>query len=246
MMGLAADTVREGCVPNVITVHLLGSPCVSGNGHRMLVPEGSKRLLAFIALHQDGVERRYAAGSLWPFGCDDRALGNLRSALWRLRGAGIDIVKGDRSLRLDDAVTVDARQLCEWSDRVIGGRTNRDDLLIPTQHLNGLNLLPGWYDDWVTIERERLRQRVLHALELLSTKLASLGRYSDAVEMALIAINAGPMRESAYRTLMQIHLTESNWLEARRTYASYRQLTRRELGVDPSSDLRALLLDGRV
>ena len=245
-MGVLGDTVRDGCMPKVATVHLLGSPCVTGNGSRLLVPEGSKKLLAFVALHRDGVERRYAAGSLWPFGCDDRASGNLRSALWRLRRAGIDIVEGDRwSLRLDEAVAVDVRQLFEWSDRVLAGRTNGDDLLISTQHLNGLNLLPGWYDDWVTIQRERLRQRVLHALELSSTQLASMGRYSDAVETALIAINAEPMRESAYRTLMHIHLTESNWIEARRTYASYRQLTRRELGVDPSSDLRALLVDAR-
>ena len=246
-MGVLVDAaVGDGCMARVATIHLLGNLCVTGNGCRLLVPEGSKKLLAFVALHRDGVDRRYAAGSLWPFGCEDRASGNLRSALWRLRRAGIDIVVVDRwSLRLEDAVAVDVRQLLEWSDRVIAGQGAWNDLLSSTHHLNGLDLLPGWYDDWVTIQRERLRQRVLHALELASTQLADIGRYSDAVEMAYIAIDAEPMRESAYRTLMRIHLSESNWVEARRTYASYRQLTRRELGVDPSSGLRALLVDAQ-
>jgi DNA-binding SARP family transcriptional activator len=42
------------------------------------------------------VERRHVAGILWPLGHDSRAAGNLGSALWRLRGAGIDILQTDK------------------------------------------------------------------------------------------------------------------------------------------------------
>ena len=74
------------------------------------MPEGSKRLLAFVALRRGRVERRHAAGTLWPVGDDGRAAGNLRSALWRLRGADIEIMQCDKwSLRLADEVAVDVQ-----------------------------------------------------------------------------------------------------------------------------------------
>ena len=75
---------------------LLGGPYVILDGGRLEVPDGSKRLLAFVALSAGRVDRRYAAGSLWPFGSDERAAGNLRSALWRLKCAGIDLLESGK------------------------------------------------------------------------------------------------------------------------------------------------------
>ena len=98
-----------------------------------------------------------------------RASGNLRSALWRLRTAGIHLVSADKSaLALSDRVRVDARVVSDWASRLIRGRHEPGDLSIPARALEALDLLPGWYDDWVMLERERLRQRVLHALEALA------------------------------------------------------------------------------
>src|SRR5690349_11879949 len=89
-------------------VHLLGGPFVTTHGQRLEVPEGSKRLLAFLALRRGRVERSFAAGALWPHGDDHRASGNLRSALWRLRGANIDVFQADKwSLSLRPGVVVD-------------------------------------------------------------------------------------------------------------------------------------------
>src|ERR687896_289887 len=82
-------------------IHLVGGPYVRYGAEQRSVPEGSKKLLAFVALRRGRVERQYAAGALWPFGDDLRAAGNLRSALWRLRRAGIDVIEADKwSLRL--------------------------------------------------------------------------------------------------------------------------------------------------
>ena len=73
-------------------VHLLGGLYVTRNGVRTEVPDGSKRLLAFLALRRGRVERCHAAGTLWSSVDDRRAAGNLRSALWRLRRADIDVL----------------------------------------------------------------------------------------------------------------------------------------------------------
>ncbi len=101
------------------------------------------------------------------------------------------------------------------------------------------DLLPGWYDDWVIFERERLRQRMLHALEVLSCRLRATGRYGEAVKAAMDAVAVEPLRESAQRVLAEAHIAEGNYIEARRTFMTYRDLTRRELGVEPSSTFKA-------
>lgn len=224
------------------TIHLFGGPYITINGVKVHVPEGSKRLLAFVALHNGRVERRHAAGAIWPLGGDDRAAGNLRSALWRLRGAGIEILQCDkRSLCLDDGVGVDVRAVSEWANRVIGDRATEADLAVSPVQMEALNLLPGWYDDWTILERERLRQRMLHALEALSCLLVGVGRHADAVEAAIAAVTSEPLRESAQRVLIEAHLSEGNWAEARRCFVAYRDLLRRELGVSPSPELGAYL-----
>lgn len=226
-------------------VHLFGGPYVTVDGYRRSVPEGSKRLLAFVALRHRRVERRYVASTLWPVRDDGRAAGNLRSALWRLRGAGIDVLCCDKwSLSLVAGVRVDTRDLGAWADRVIAGRPRPEDLARIHLDTDALDLLPGWYDDWTILERERLRQRLLHALESLSALLSDVGRHADAVESALAAVSAEPLRESAQGVLIKAYLAERNWYDARRALDAYRDLLARELGVPPSVNLVALVRDG--
>jgi DNA-binding SARP family transcriptional activator len=231
-----------GPCPAGPVLHLFGGPYVSVDGCRREVPEGSKRLLAFIALRRQRVERRHAAGLLWPVGSDERAAGNLRSALWRLRGADVDLLVVDKwSLRLRDDVAVDVDLLSGWAARLIGGTMRPDELTITPSWAEALELLPGWYDDWVLLERERLRQRVLHGLEALSRHLVTAGRFAEAVEAAMVAVAVEPLRESAQRALVTAHLAEGNRVEGRRCFEVYRQILRRDLGAEPAPDLTALV-----
>ena len=221
-------------------VHLLAGPYITTGPERRDVPEGSKQLLAFVALHRRRIERRQAAGALWPLGDEERAAGNLRSALWRLRRAGIDVLVADKwSLMLGTDVRVDLHALEEWATRLIGGRQTAQDLGVPPSAADALNLLPGFYDDWVLIERERIRQRILHALEALSERLSAVGRFADAIEAAMLATGAEPLRESAHRSLIRAHAAEGNLTEARRTYLAYRALLHRELGILPPQGFAA-------
>lgn len=222
-------------------VHLFGGPFVSVDGRCCDVPHGSRRLLAFVAFRPGRVERSYAAGLLWPFGDDARASSNLRSALWRLRRAGIDVLAADKwSLWLDPDVPVDLRQTADWAGRLIHGTDLEVDRTLAELPGDALNLLPGWQDDWVIIERERIRQRVLHALEALSRRLSAEGRYADAIDVAFRAVADEPLRESAQRVLMEAYLAQGNQVEASRLYTDYAALVRAELGVAPSRDLTQL------
>ncbi len=223
-------------------IHLLGGPYVTTGQRRFEVPEGSKRLLVFVALSTGKIERRRAAGALWPSGDEVRAAGNLRSALWRLRSAGINALTCDKqTLALRPGTLVDVDLVCEWAERVTDATVPTSELAALEWRTDALDLLPGWYDDWVLFERERVRQRLLHALEALSRRLLAADRYADAAEAALGAVRAEPLRESAQRTLLQVHLSEGNLGEAWRAFQQYRRLLAAELGVAPSADLTAMI-----
>jgi DNA-binding SARP family transcriptional activator len=227
---------------DVPVIHLFADPCVTVGTERREVPEGSKQLLAFVAVRRRRVERRQAAGMLWPLGDEERAAGNLRSALWRLRRVGINVLAADKwSLVLRAEVLVDLHLMEQWAARLIEGHATERDLTVSPWVADALDLLPGFYDDWALMERERIRQRILHALEALSEKLAAAGRFADAIEAAILATSAEPLRESAQRALIKAHAAEGNLTEAHRSYRAYHDLLRRELGVAPSSDFAASL-----
>jgi len=132
---------------------------------------------------------------------------------------------------------VDVARLRRWAADVIDDATPTEQLSTNEWRVDALTLLPGWYDDWVIFERERLRQRMLHALEALAVRLTRLRRYAEAVEAALVAVAAEPLRESAQRVLLQVYRAEGNLCEAQRAYRQYADLLRRELGVRPGPDL---------
>jgi DNA-binding SARP family transcriptional activator len=239
---LVAHDEHEHTTRPSAVLHLFGGPFVTFGCRRVDVPEGSKRLLVFVALHCGRVERRYAAGTLWPVADDARAAGNLRSALWRLNGAGIQLLEADKhGLVMRDDVAVDLHAVNAWAARLITGSSTAVDLRVMPWGVDALDLLPGWYDDWALIERERVRQRLLHALEALSRQLVRARRCAEAVEVAMMAVGAEPLRESAQRTLIEAHLAEGNRVEARRSFDTYRDLLDRELGAEPDLELTDLI-----
>ncbi len=221
---------------------LFGGPSVLECGTRTVVPEGSQRLVVLVALRGGRLDRRSAAGSLWPEGSDDRAAGNLRSAMWRLRTAGLDLLSNNRGVvTLHDRVDVDVHAVSSWADRLVRGTHTSEDLVLEGRRLDPDDVLPGWYDDWVIFERERLRQRVLHGLEALSAHLLLQHRSGEAVEAALCAVQLEPLRESGQKRLLLAHLAEGNQVEARRALDGYAKLLHSELGLRTSNELNELL-----
>src|SRR3954465_3330536 len=100
-------------------ISLFDGPYVTVAGRGLGVPEGGKRLLAYVCLVRGPVERRRVAGALWPDGDDVRAAGNLRSALWRLKGGGIEVLESDKaSLWIRPGTVIDVDILCSWADRL--------------------------------------------------------------------------------------------------------------------------------
>jgi DNA-binding SARP family transcriptional activator len=204
------------------------------------LPPSAQRLIAHLCLSGQPM-RDVIAGNLWPEVPGERAYGSLRTTLWRLHKImpGLVEVSGAR-LSLADGVRVDVRELDEWARRVRDPACDLEDIEIPEVGLRG-ELLPGWYDDWVLLERERLHQLRLHALELVADRLTAAGRYGDALEAAYAAACGEPLRESAHRTVIRIHVAEGNIAEALRVYENFRSMIADELGVQPSREMVRLV-----
>ncbi|PWW24198.1 DNA-binding SARP family transcriptional activator [Geodermatophilus normandii] len=214
-----------------------------GRGRRPVaddLPHAVQRLVAHVCLSSRPT-RSATAGHLWPDVPEDRAHGSLRSALWRLNKAAPGLIEvSGGALHLATDVRVDVRDLGDWVRRVVVPSGGADDVALPDTVLLG-ELLPGWYDDWVLLERERLRQLRIEALEAVAARLASAGRYCEALLAAHAAVSAEPLRESAHRVVMRIHLAEGNVVEAVRAYESFRTMLEDELGVPPTPQMTRLV-----
>jgi DNA-binding SARP family transcriptional activator len=231
---------RETIGPE-LTLALLHGFRLELNGGVFQLPLGIQRLVAFLAVHNRPLQRLFVAGNLWIDSPEEHANANLRTALWRLRHLGFRLVDSTRShLTLAPGVVVDLHESTARARRVL--RHERMPALEDVDAtLLGGDLLPDWYDDWVLIERERFRQLRLHALETLCEDLAADGSYAAAVEAGLACVAAEPLRESAHRALIKVHLAEGNLGEAIRQYRLYRVLVLDELGLAPSAAMERMV-----
>ena len=222
-----------------IRLTLLGAFDLTVDGESVLPPMNGQRVLAFLALQGHTLQRSYVAGSLWLDSTDERAAGSLRSALWRVNRHHRVVEPIGEGLRLAEHVAVDVDAAIAQAHRLL----DPFDCERPSPSEVSLfnDVLPDWYDDWVTIERERFRQLRAHALEALCDRLSAAARFGEAIEAGLAAVKIEPLRESAHRTLIRVHLAEGNRGEALDQYRRFRSLLNDELGLQPSELMEALV-----
>ena len=219
---------------------LLGSFGLVCDGEPVGLPMSAQRVLAFVALHERPLQRPYVAGSLWLDSPEERAYASLRSALWRLHRHGHRLVEPEgHSLALGTGVEVDLRR-SEADARRALDRTDDAALELDASAF-GADLLPDWYEDWVLIERERYRQLRLRALDALCERLTAADRLSDALDAGLAAVAGEPLRESAHRAVVRVHLAEGNVGEAIRQFRLCRRLLGEQLGIEPSERMQELI-----
>lgn len=223
-------------------VTLLGGFSLVVAGEPVELPAGAQRLVAFLSLHESPVPRSRLAGALWPDSTQTHAGASLRSALWRLRRRGLPLVHAtSHQVSLSPALSVDVLDVRERARRLMDRTAPAAPEDLDSAALTG-ELLPDWVaDEWVLVEREHLRQLCLHGLDAICQRLLELGRHGEAAAAALAAVRTEPLRESAHRHLIRVHLEEGNVSEALRQYRWYARLLRDELGIEPSPKIRRLV-----
>ena len=245
--GDRATRVEAQCRPHddrFPQVRMLNGFEVCHSDRSVVLPKGAQRLVAFLALNPRPLSRVYAAGTLWVDYTEDRAMANLRSALWRIRQSGCQLVEVCSGiLRLAPDVSVDVWSVARLGHRLLDPTDAcREEL--GTSSLEALTgeLLPDWYEDeWLIAEREHLRQLRLHALEALADRLIAMDRHGQAVAAALAAVQMEPLQESARAVLIRAHLLGANRCQALRQFEQYKALLKDELCLAPSNHLTDLV-----
>ena len=204
------------------------------------LPIHAQRVLAYLSLVEPthrGHLRTGLADRLWGSVPVERAQASLRTALWRIRRADPDLVRASReTVHLDDSVDVDVWRCVAQAGRLLTDDTDLQPWDTDLSALRG-DLLPGWDEDWLLLERERIRQVQIHALEALAHRLRRCGRHLEAIEAAFAAIAEEPLRESAHAALIDIFLAERNVAQARSQLDRYAALLWSELAIKPSVEL---------
>ncbi len=231
-------------IPQPLRLDLLGGWSLHREGAGVAMSSSGQRLLALLAL-RGRTQRDFVAGVLWPDNDDQSALANLRTTLWRVRRRVQGAIEGSGAeIELGPHVVVDVHELITTGERLL-----QQDAAEPISDWAGIGhtlarhdpLLPGWYEDWVLAERERLQQVQVHALEIAAERLVQSRQLATALEVAQAATVVEPFRETAHCAVVRVLLKQSNPAQALRHYRRYAQLLDRELGIEPSPDLRELV-----
>lgn len=240
-------------MPSALQIYLLGTCQLRDQGRPLRLPQARlQALLTYLLLHRDApLSRQQVAFSFWPDTGEAHAQANLRKALYDLRR---------RLPVLERYLQVDAAAL-EWRPDAVfsldvaefeaalsqADQAQRDGQ--PGAHQTALeqavalytgDLLPDCYDEWLLAERERLRQRFLSALEQLVHLLEEKQDYRAAAAYAQQLLQADPLHEVTYRTLMQLYMHQGDRARALRIYHTCMTILQDELGVEPSPETQAL------
>ncbi len=203
-----------------------------------------RALLAYLALTGRAHARSALAGLLWGESPEKDARRNLRVELSKLRRVvGEVITATHETLAVDlDALWLDAAEferLVKTQDTPEAVRQALafyrgdllDDLAVRDAPL---------FEEWVLLERERLRQLAIGGLERLVRSGIEGGRYTEGIQDARRLLTLDPWLESAHRNLMWMLARNGDRSSALAQYEACRQVLAQELGVEPVQETTAL------
>jgi DNA-binding SARP family transcriptional activator len=242
--------IEAGPMAETVTVHLQTfgrqtSLVVNG------IPAQPRRykvleLVAFLALHPEGVDRQQLQENLFPDSDQRRGGNHLRQIVHQLRHAtGVPVIRTDdgrtqwpADVRVD---TSDVRfeRLLEQSNAVTG-RDRLDRLVRALALVEGGPYLQDSDLKWIDSRRYELEVMVVDA-RLEAARLAfELDELEQARAFASDAIDLDPYAEPAYRILMQVEFALGGATEALRVLQRLRTALE-DLGSEPAPSTVALL-----
>jgi DNA-binding SARP family transcriptional activator len=235
-----------------IQVFLSGYFQVRKGGNLLVGFESNKvrALLAYLAMENSRpLPRESLAELLWPDHPDGFALANLRWVVHNLhelllvdqQAAFLEIQRDFIQFNLTDEIWVDTLQ---FENLIRDGSRNKR--IAPVEQAIGLyrgNFLDGLvvkqssqFDEWALLQRERLNQKYLHALYLLTNHRIEAEDFELAEESARRQLELEPWKEEAHQQLMRCLACSGERSEALTQFEHCRRALQKELGVQPSQE----------
>ncbi len=227
----------------MLKVSLLGNfRLVQAGEGAVVLRSRSQYLLTYLILHRHAPQSRHRiAGHLWPDSLDSQARTNLRKELHYLRQTYptieqlIAITKQTLHWQPQIPCEVDLdifeTSLAAAVDADSAGAIHALEKAIETYQDD---LWPDCDADWIYPEQERLRKCHSHALAQLTRQLQTSGEITKAIETGQQWLNAAPLEEGAYQTLMTLYGERGDRATALQLYHQCMTTLQTELGVNPS------------
>ena len=227
----------------MLEVRLLGKFDVSHDGKTIAVTSRpAQSLFAYLILSAGTAHRREKlAGMLWPDSLEETARDNLRHALWRVRKALPSEYTGEYLLTDDISITFNASAEY-WLDAAVLEKLSEnaaaDEFMAVLAEYQG-ELLPGFYDEWVMLEREHLNSIFEHHMARLMSLLQDEKRWQEILDWGERWIKLGQKPEPAYRALMSAHAAKG---DMSKVVAMYERCVKsmKEFGIEPSKQTKEL------
>ncbi len=213
------------------------------------LPKKAQALLAYLCLSRGRpIPRDSLSTLLWSDSVSDQARHSLRQALVVLRSA----LPGDKPLPLladKDSVSLpsgggwscDVEQFENDAASAERARLERAHRAWRGEFLEGLTVAEAAFDDWVSLERQRLSGLRSDLLLRLAREYETDGDHVEAVAVARQLTIHDPLREEGHRLLIHLLAQSGQRALAARHYDALTAILRDELGIAPDSQSRRLM-----
>ncbi|MCB8985561.1 MAG: tetratricopeptide repeat protein [Ardenticatenaceae bacterium] len=223
---------------DTLKLFLLGKPkiVVHGRSHPDLLAK-AQALLFYLAVEPEAHSRAALAALLWSEMPEEKARGNLRTAVSRLKpqfGPYLHITRSALALT-NKKVWVDAAEFerglsaAALPERRAALDLYRGDLLADLQ----LRDAPA-FEEWLLVARVRLRQMALDGLEQLAHDTWAQGDTAQALADFRRLLTLDSYREGAHRGVMRLLADMGDRAGALAQFAQCRQILAADLAIEPA------------
>ena len=239
----------------VLHLQLLGDFQIRSSATGSLVPISAKKsqaLLAWLGVKpSQRVSRDKVAALLWSSTGPEQARQSLRQTLSSLRRELAQISPNDKILVEEgDLLGLDETKIesdVPILESLVGsGSEEALRRAIDMYHgdfLEAFQINEDRFDQWAIAERDRLHRMALRAHGHLLDLLIRRGATDDAIATAQHSIAVDPLQEPVHRTLMRLYLQSGDYVNALQQYETCAKVLKRELGIEPDPETKALHRD---
>jgi len=231
-------------MPDQFRLWLLGKPKIEHNDQPLaLTSVKGQALLAYLVVTRQAHSRSALAGLLWSDMPEEDARTNLRVTLSQLKKVVGDVISATRrsvELNKDSNIWLDVAVLEQaarsGANLAAAADLYRADLLddfqVPEAEL---------FEEWLLVERERLRRLALNVLGQLAETSLDQGDFASGIKAARHLLSIEPWDEAGHRQLIKLLAADGQRSAALAQYETCRQRLADELGVAPSAETTALV-----
>jgi DNA-binding SARP family transcriptional activator/pimeloyl-ACP methyl ester carboxylesterase len=227
----------------MLRLEMLGPFSIVRDGPTRLRNKKAQALTAFLVLHPGSHSRERLAGLLWPDSHEEAARQSLRQCVSALRRELAELpLSADHDLLglPTDAIATDVGEFSRALADPSTANLRRAAALYRGHLLEGLNAKSDLFDEWLLVERTRLRTEATSAFRVLLEKLEDAGAREDAIALGHRLLAIEPLQEEIDRALMRLYFEQGQTALALRQYQRCAAILRKELDIEPDQQTKAL------